>query len=75
MSSAGSSVFTLPSQQATDLEREIGELCFVHHLDLPGTGKNEITMAITTFDVCPKPNHAMNSGAKTIFGIAWNPTT
>ena len=39
------------------------------------TGKNAITTAITILEVWPKPNQAMKSGANTIFGIAWKPTT
>ena len=42
---------------------------------LMSTGKKAMTTAMTTFEVWPKPNQAMKSGAKTIFGVAWKPTT
>ena len=39
------------------------------------SGKNATSAAFTTFDVRPRPNHTMISGASATFGIAWNITT
>ena len=44
-------------------------------MTLTSTGKNEITAAITTLLVMPKPNQTTNSGASATFGTVWKATT
>ena len=39
------------------------------------SGKNATSAVLTTFEVSPKPNHTMISGASATFGIARNMTT
>src|SRR5579859_1954807 len=39
------------------------------------TGKNAMVAAITIFEVNPKPNQVMNSGARMTFGVICNATT
>ena len=38
------------------------------------SGKNATSAALTTFDVSPRPNQMMMSGASATFGIDWNIT-
>ena len=38
------------------------------------SGKNATSAALTTFEVSPRPNQMMMSGASATFGIAWNMT-
>ena len=39
------------------------------------SGKNATSVALTTLDVSPSPNHTMIKGASATLGIAWNMTT
>jgi hypothetical protein len=39
------------------------------------TGKKQMAAASATFDVIPKPNHAMNTGASATLGVVWKRIT